>query len=93
MLFCLIHTLIHPERINSSVMAATANPLAYIKGKELDDMSHPCCRAKRLLTQWLAVICFFSTAANVFAQATGRIGGTVVDPTGAIVPGAQTTFG
>ncbi len=45
--------------------------------------------AKQFLIQWLALICFLGQAGNIFAQAAGRIGGTVVDSTGAVVPGAS----
>src|SRR5579884_963036 len=46
-------------------------------------------RFKRdLLSVYAAMLVFFASAALMFGQATGRIGGTVVDSTGAVVPGA-----
>ena len=44
--------------------------------------------AKRLLRVSIAMLVFLASAAFLFGQATGRIGGTVVDATGAVVPGA-----
>ena len=44
---------------------------------------------KRLFVQGIALICFCATVGNAFGQAAGRIGGTVVDSTGAVVPGAS----
>ena len=45
--------------------------------------------AKQLIVGSLAVLCFLMAAGTLRAQATGRVGGTVVDSSGAIVPGAK----
>ncbi len=42
---------------------------------------------KRLALLWAALL-FFAAGVNVFAQATGRIGGSIVDPSGGTVAGA-----
>ncbi len=44
---------------------------------------------RRTSLAWLTLILFFAIASALFGQATGRIGGSVADPSGASVPGVS----
>src|ERR1039458_10190811 len=45
------------------------------------------CAQHRTLTPQLAILSVIFMALGLFAQATGRIGGTVIDPSGQVAPG------
>jgi hypothetical protein len=50
-----------------------------------------CFRAKKTFLGGFAIFCCLLPGQALFAQAIGRIGGTVIDSTGAVVPGATVT--